>query len=330
MVNQIALCRYHYDPLDRLASRTLLARAVMQQFYNATQLATELQGGEQRSFLRTGDQLLAQQSQTGKVLSNALIVTDQQRSVLNAVTPAARHSIAYSAYGHRPIPAVLPGLPGFNGEQPDPLTGHYLLGNGYRAYNPVLMRFNRPDSLSPFGEGGLNPYAYCVGDPVNRRDPTGHKANRRQILGFVWVGLGFAGALWGLKVAIPTVKAVLKGGASVSQKLAAAGAVGQVVASTAFTASRITAAVAPDSPVAEGLMWGALAMGIPSFAARVSSHYVAQAVAKKVAIKSDITEAIKSTATPRAAITKAGLDNSVRRRSSGTSIRSGNVGDTRL
>ncbi len=66
---------------------------------------------------------------------------------------------------------------GFNGERPDPITGHYLLGNGYRAFNPVLMRFNSPDSWSPFGEGGLNAYGYCVGDPVNRSDPTGHFAN---------------------------------------------------------------------------------------------------------------------------------------------------------
>ncbi|RMR48355.1 YD repeat protein [Pseudomonas amygdali pv. mori] len=49
-----------------------------------------------------------------------------------------------------------------------------MLGNGYRAFNPVLMRFNSPDSLSPFGEGGLNAYAYCEEDPVNRVDPGGH------------------------------------------------------------------------------------------------------------------------------------------------------------
>uniref|UniRef100_UPI00214AE743 RHS repeat-associated core domain-containing protein n=1 Tax=Pseudomonas sp. UMAB-08 TaxID=1365375 RepID=UPI00214AE743 len=65
-----------------------------------------------------------------------------------------------------------------NGEPPDPVTGHYLLGNGYRAFNPALMRFNSPDSVSPFGEGGLNGYAYCGGDPVNRADPTGHFASR--------------------------------------------------------------------------------------------------------------------------------------------------------
>jgi hypothetical protein len=36
------------------------------------------------------------------------------------------------------------------------------------------MRFNSPDSLSPFGNGGLNSYAYCAGDPTNKSDPTGH------------------------------------------------------------------------------------------------------------------------------------------------------------
>ncbi|KPX18521.1 RHS repeat-associated core domain-containing protein, partial [Pseudomonas syringae] len=63
--------------------------------------------------------------------------------------------------------------PGFTGQRVDPVTGHYLLGNGYRAFNPVLMRFNSPDSLSPFGEGGVNAYGYCGGGPVNWVDLTG-------------------------------------------------------------------------------------------------------------------------------------------------------------
>lgn len=65
----------------------------------------------------------------------------------------------------------------------------YLLGHGYRAYNPRLMRFHSPDSLSPFNEGGLNGYAYCAGDPLNRHDPSGHQAEE-------WVGAGvMAGGL---------------------------------------------------------------------------------------------------------------------------------------
>jgi RHS repeat-associated protein len=74
---------------------------------------------------------------------------------------------------------------GFNGERPDLVTGHYLLGNGYRAFNPVLMRFNSPDSWSPFGKGGLNSYAYCGGDAVNRSDKSGHAPSTLSIYGVV-------------------------------------------------------------------------------------------------------------------------------------------------
>ncbi|WP_154914348.1 RHS repeat-associated core domain-containing protein, partial [Pseudomonas fluorescens] len=63
---------------------------------------------------------------------------------------------------------------GFNGERIDPVLGGYHLGNGYRLYSPGLRRFTSPDSMTPFGKGGINPYAYCEGDPINNTDPTGH------------------------------------------------------------------------------------------------------------------------------------------------------------
>jgi RHS repeat-associated protein len=117
--------------------------------------------------------LLAWQDRTADSGRNTLLATDEANSVLAAgFNPLT--TITYSPYGHRESAALPPGLPGFNGEPPDPLTGHYLLGNGYRAFNPVLMRFNSPDNLSPFEGGGLNAYAYCLGDPINRADPTGH------------------------------------------------------------------------------------------------------------------------------------------------------------
>ncbi len=78
---------------------------------------------------------------------------------------------AYTPYGYSPG-SHSPQLR-FCGALRDPLAGWYLLGNGRRVFNPALMRFHSPDTLSPFGAGGVNPYMYCMGDPVNRVDPSG-------------------------------------------------------------------------------------------------------------------------------------------------------------
>lgn len=78
----------------------------------------------------------------------------------------------YTAYGYLPVSSAEAML-GFNGQLLDRMIQGYWLGNGHRSYAPSLMRFISPDQLSPFGEGGLNSYAYCAGDPINWVDPTG-------------------------------------------------------------------------------------------------------------------------------------------------------------
>lgn len=159
---------YQYDPLDRLSNAN-----TVQRFYNTTRIATEIEGARKSRFFEADSQPLAVQ-QHGTEPGTALFATDQQTSVLNGISPLGnQHAQAYSPFGYHPIDALLNAV-GFNGERPEPITGHYLLGQGYRAFNPVLMRFNSPDSLSPFGKGGVNCYAYCEGDPINRYDPTGH------------------------------------------------------------------------------------------------------------------------------------------------------------
>ncbi|VVQ19627.1 hypothetical protein PS914_06341 [Pseudomonas fluorescens] len=168
------LCRYQYDPLDRLVGCMPSAQANTRRFYLKDHLATEVQGVVQRSIMQHEEQLLAQKLHQNGGVNTTLFATDKHRSVLNALDAAPPHSFVYTPYGHSSPKDGMLSLLGFNGERPDPVTAHYLLGNGYRAFNPVLMRFNSPDSWSPFGEGGLNGYVYCVGDPVNRRDPTGH------------------------------------------------------------------------------------------------------------------------------------------------------------
>lgn len=169
------LCRNLYDPLDRLIGQTHPDIAAHQRFYCNSRLTTEIQGALHYSFVQHEDHLLAQKHYLDNKHDATLLATDLQRSVLQALEAShQRRPIAYTPYGHRIAESGLSSLLGFNGERPDPVTGHYLLGNGYRAFNPVLMGFNSPDGLSPFGKGGLNSYAYCLRDPLNFVDSTGH------------------------------------------------------------------------------------------------------------------------------------------------------------
>ena len=123
-------------------------------------------------------------------------------------------AVHYTPYGT--ADKDTPGNIGFNGERQDPVSGHIHLGNGYRSYSPALMRFTCPDSMSPFGAGGINPYAYCGGDPVNRADPSGHMSTGQG------VGLGL-GLLAGILLSIFT------GGASLAVALALDVAGGAVI-----------------------------------------------------------------------------------------------------
>lgn len=102
-----------------------------------------------------------------------LLATDHSATALRSFAEGQRHSFAYCPFGSSDadVPAAFIG---FNGQAREAPLQIYLLGNGYRAFNTVLLRFTSPDSLSPFNAGGLNAYGYCINDPVNRSDPSGH------------------------------------------------------------------------------------------------------------------------------------------------------------
>lgn len=172
-MSETRLFHYSYDPLDRLVGTSSVTDAKTQRFYCKSRLVTEIQGQLKHSIFQYEDQILAQQNSGGTTVDTQLLTTDQQRSVLGTVDTNTQ-PITYTPYGFRSATSGLLSLLGFNGERRDPLTGCYMLGNGYRPFSPVLMRFYISDSWSPFGKGGLNAYAYCLGNPVNRRDPNGH------------------------------------------------------------------------------------------------------------------------------------------------------------
>lgn len=140
-------------------------------FYQAGSFQLVLQSDGSKAFFRGSDAPLAQCASTGASQPTLLLGCDQQGSVGHECEIDGRQTVAYSPYGHE---KTLTALVGFTGQLKTRSLAAYLLGNGYRCYNPVLMRFHSPDSLSPFASGGINAYAYCAGDPVNNIDPSGH------------------------------------------------------------------------------------------------------------------------------------------------------------
>lgn len=135
---------------------------------------------------------------------------------------------------------------GYIGQRRSTLTGTYLLGNGYRSFNPIIRRFSAWDSLSPFGEGGAHGYAYCAGDPTNSTDRSGH--------------------IFGLKIIFGEIVADL----TATEEAAATGTVaevateaGEVVAITGRTVGRAVAATAtPALGLAGSAAESAIALGV--------------------------------------------------------------------
>jgi RHS repeat-associated protein len=124
--------------------------------------------------------------------TTSLSPNDKQPSLQMFRAPPLR---AYAPYGYH-VGRGGPRL-AFVGEPNALLPKGYLIGNGKRAYGTGLMRFYSPDAFSPFGRGGLNAYAYCLGDPINNVDRDGHSATRilGQGTGLVWGTVGMLSAL---------------------------------------------------------------------------------------------------------------------------------------
>lgn len=139
----------------------------MKMFYNVNRPSMLLDEHSSVHLITAGAERLA----TRQGSTHCLIGNDMAGSPVLISGPQGTKAPVFSAYG---TPLDRGEVLGFKGELYDPSTGYYLLGNGYRAYTPALMRFNRSDHDSPFARGGLNAYVFVLGDPVNRSDPTGH------------------------------------------------------------------------------------------------------------------------------------------------------------
>jgi RHS repeat-associated protein len=246
----VVLRGYGYDAMDNLVQLSSPDAMPTQRYYRDGRLMNDVCGSDATTCSRQDGLLLARHD-SGQNAGVRLSGTDQQQSVLSEITGDEHSKIAYSPYGYYQVQEEPFNPTGFNGEQFDSLTGLYLLGNGYRAYSPALMRFHSPDSMSPFGSGGLNPYAYCLGDPINRVDPTGH---------FSWQSvLGIALSVVGVVASFATFGA--------ATPLAILGLSLGGISALAGIAGTVAGELLPGSVAGEVLGWISFATGVGSITA---------------------------------------------------------------
>lgn len=242
--------RYQYDGEGQILTSQAGSAPPRQLWFDENRLSLAIQDGICTRFSFHADIPLAQQSESPA--RTLLLQTDASHSVIAECEAGEVRDIRYSAYGQRHTTAPLHSHLGFNGEALDEGSDWYMLGRGVRAYNPGLRRFNSPDPRSVFETGELNPYSYCLNNPIALRDPTGMTASggggrprRPDEDDPNWLGRGGGGGgggwmtwMWVGVAALATIAAVVTAGAA----LAAVGALGAAASGAVSSAAATVAA----------------------------------------------------------------------------------------
>lgn len=146
-------------------------------FYQADTLLSVVACERASRYVRTKEAIICELD--AGVSPALLLACELSGTVKAAVSSNKFLRVTYTPYGHRSKTFSDGSQLAFNGEYLHEQGMMYLLGNGYRAYNPGVMRFYSPDSISPFHV--LNAYGYCGNDPINKADPSGHIAQQHAI-----------------------------------------------------------------------------------------------------------------------------------------------------
>ena len=275
-VNGVNRLTMHFDALNRL-TRAVSEAGEAEYQYNGIAMLSKVScvtGGERKEtryvfdYADTQNRLLAsarddkwedyvwdtQLVASKNADAQTILLMDERMSNRAALDEAATRSFAYDAFGgFGDDPAPRSGF-GFAGFRYDSITGYY--DAGWRQYDPTNGRFVSQDPIA--GELmtpiSLNPYLYCLSDPVNIVDPTG------MIL--AWLAGGIVGAVVnvGMKFAGDVINSVKNGkwtGSSWESYVGAAA--GGFVQGSVFVVAGPTAAGAAGAAT-ETLVTGGLSM----------------------------------------------------------------------
>lgn len=235
---------------------------------NELRAANDGGGDVEVTWLMAADGAVAEQV-AGPGERSTLLASAPGGSVLLEADTDVR-PVAYAPHGHRDETAAL-ATPAFNGEWHDAGSGCYLLGPGHhRPYSTTLGIFLAPDTASPFEAGGLNTLAYCVGDPINLSDPSGHFW--KWIVAGVGLALGVAVTVASFGAASAAVGAMAAGGIAALTKSGAAAIAGTALGALSVGAEvgAMAAGAAGDQKTAAILGFVGLGLGIAGTAPAVA------------------------------------------------------------
>ncbi|KAF7873980.1 hypothetical protein EAF04_002652 [Stromatinia cepivora] len=205
--NQI-LAEYQYDGTGKLVCQQVPGEADTCVFYRDSLIVAVCKGDRKTSFLSNESEYWGETISENNQTTTNLWASDGQQSITTILNTGVPDQIQHQEYTPYCFSDLSAGTSiGFNGQWRDPVTGWYHLGNGYRVYNPVLMQFHTPDPSSPFTSGEINPYSYCLGDPINRVDPSGHFSLFGIHFGFKDLIMAIFGIIVGIAVGILTAGA---------------------------------------------------------------------------------------------------------------------------
>lgn len=290
---------YYYDATDKVIQKRITKGKSYSLYYNDEEVVNQFISSDDSSpetsrLIKMGRESLA-------VSLNdelALTASSQSKSLLYSLKEGENQGNFYlfSPYGNGEVPE---SLPAFNGELKDPISHSYHLGNGYRSYSPKLMRFTTPDSFSPFSFGGINPYSYCLGDPINRIDPSGHLSTE------AWTGIGMGIA--GISISILTGGSSILATGGIYAAISSASSLALVtgISSLVSDASAIASNSLEESnpEASQALGWVALTTGALSlFSSLISARKVISKLYKNFKPRSKFTTYgydLKSVVSPR-------------------------------